>query len=353
MTTDLPPDSDEFELSLFGPGVGECIVIHMGGGQWLVVDSCIDPQKKQPIALSYFARLGIDAAGAVSLFVVTHWHDDHMAGAAEVLDKAVSAGFVCSVALKADEFSTVVGQAQDLMTRDSDVAEMARVFDILIERRASHTSATSAGPTKWAGADMRLFQRSGTLLPNAEVWSLSPSSASITRALNEFSRMVPDMNSGKNHLPRQQANDVAVALFVQVGDFCALLGSDLQSNTASDRGWRAVVASSTRPQGRAQVFKVSHHGSDNAHHQDVWRLMLESSPVAVLTPFASGAAPLPTAKDQKRLVALSKHAYCTAPPRGWSATKKGQPVDRMIQTARNVRAIDPKLVGTSAYVVAS
>ena len=72
-----------------------------------------------------------------------------MAGAAEVLDKAVSAGFVCSVALKADEFSTVVGQAQDLMTRDSDVAEMARVFDILIERRASHTSATSAGPTKW------------------------------------------------------------------------------------------------------------------------------------------------------------------------------------------------------------
>ena len=148
MTTDLPPDSDEFELSLFGPGVGECIVIHMGGGQWLVVDSCIDPQKKQPIALSYFARLGIDAAGAVSLFVVTHWHDDHMAGAAEVLDKAVSAGFVCSVALKADEFSTVVGQAQDLMTRDSDVAEMARVFDILIERRASHTSATSAGPYK-------------------------------------------------------------------------------------------------------------------------------------------------------------------------------------------------------------
>ena len=93
------------------------------------------------------------------------------------------------------------------------------------------------------------------------------------------------MNLGKNHLPRQQANDVAVALFVQVGDFCAPWDPPA-SNTASDRGWRAVVASSTRPQGRAQVFKVSHHGSDNAHHQDVWRLMLESSPVAVLTPFA-------------------------------------------------------------------
>jgi len=58
MTTDVPPQPDEFELSLFGPGVGECIVTHIGYGQWVVVDSRLSPDTKQPIALSYLNRLG-------------------------------------------------------------------------------------------------------------------------------------------------------------------------------------------------------------------------------------------------------------------------------------------------------
>ena len=33
-----PPAPDELEVSLFGRGVGECAVVHLGSGEWLVVD---------------------------------------------------------------------------------------------------------------------------------------------------------------------------------------------------------------------------------------------------------------------------------------------------------------------------
>ena len=104
MTTDIPPQSDEFELSLFGPGVGECIVVHIGDGQWVVIDSCLGPETKQPVALSYLNSLGIDIAHSVSVVIVTHWHDDHMEGGATLLDAATNAIFCCSIALRKDEF---------------------------------------------------------------------------------------------------------------------------------------------------------------------------------------------------------------------------------------------------------
>jgi hypothetical protein len=344
VTINLPPDLDEFELSLFGPGTGECVVMHVGGGQWVIVDSFIDSRTKQPVALSYLSHLGVDVATAVRLLVVTHWHDDHMRGAAATLEAAVNATFCCSVALRKDEFSKVAAQANDLMAASSDVDEIYRIFGILKDRKAPH-STTAFGRLKYAEEDKRLIQCSPGSAP-VELWSLSPSSASITRSLHEFSEMVPELRSGKNHLPRQKANDVSVVLFLQAGDIRVLLGADLQSNTASDRGWRAVLASRARPQERAHVIKVPHHGSQNAHHPDVWRLMLEASPIALVTPYASGVDPLPTERDRARLATLANRAYCTAPSNGWTPPKKGQPVDRVIaEASRQIRAIDAKIPG--------
>ena len=46
-----PPSPDELEISLFGPGRGECVVVHLGNNDWLVVDSCLDNTSSQPVAL--------------------------------------------------------------------------------------------------------------------------------------------------------------------------------------------------------------------------------------------------------------------------------------------------------------
>lgn len=39
-----PPVADELEVSVFGPGVGESVVVHLGHGDWMVVDSCLNPR---------------------------------------------------------------------------------------------------------------------------------------------------------------------------------------------------------------------------------------------------------------------------------------------------------------------
>jgi len=56
----LTPDDDCLEVSLFGPGYGECVVVHLGFGDWVVVDSCIEPDSRDPIALAYFSAIGTD-----------------------------------------------------------------------------------------------------------------------------------------------------------------------------------------------------------------------------------------------------------------------------------------------------
>ena len=96
--TDTPPTSHQLEISVFGPGIGECVVVHVGDGDWIVVDSCLNRQSGRPVALDYLRSLGVDVASQVRLVVATHWHDDHIRGIAEILRAAESARFVNSAA---------------------------------------------------------------------------------------------------------------------------------------------------------------------------------------------------------------------------------------------------------------
>ena len=51
-----PPASDEVELSLFGPGYGEAIAVHVGDGKWILIDSCKEKGTKDPAVSSPGSR---------------------------------------------------------------------------------------------------------------------------------------------------------------------------------------------------------------------------------------------------------------------------------------------------------
>lgn len=65
-----PPRPDELELSLFGSGIGESLAIHLGNGEWAIVDSCLG-DRRRAVALSYLESLAIDIATQVKLVVIT------------------------------------------------------------------------------------------------------------------------------------------------------------------------------------------------------------------------------------------------------------------------------------------
>ena len=99
-----PPEPNEIEVSLFGPGFGESVVVHLGRGEWLIVDSCIKQGASTAAPLEYLKALGIDLATDVKRIVATHWHKDHIRGLAQTVRECSSAKFICSQALFGDEF---------------------------------------------------------------------------------------------------------------------------------------------------------------------------------------------------------------------------------------------------------
>lgn len=333
------PRSDELEISLFGPGVGECVVVHLGEDEWLIVDSCINPTTREPAALEYLSTLGVKVESAVRYVVVSHWHDDHTRGMSRVLEAATSAEFVCSTALSRKEFTQLIAASRSLNLKDdelSGVDELDKVLDIVRSRRTTRR-AVDAGP-RMAHADTLVHRRAAGATPECEVFALSPSSSTLARAFHEIAELLPKLGATKRAIVNLAPNDTALVLGVRFGDAVAVLGSDLEAGSSDAVGWGAVLTTKSCPRGRANVFKVPHHGSDNAHHPGQWTTLLSQRPLAILTPYATGKKPLPTEADVARLKQQASAVYVTAPP-----PAKASAADAMVQRTMNEVA---KLVRT-------
>jgi hypothetical protein len=325
-------------VSLFGPGVGEGVVIHVGGGDWIIVDSCVERAPKRPVALRYLEDLSVDVATAVKLQVVTHWHDDHIRGAAAVLRRARSTRFACSAALRSQEFFQLTALSDRTMAVWPGSAEFSEILEILAERAPAGVRPASVGPD-WATADRRLWQRIDAAPCPVQVYSLSPSDASITLALREFAQLVPREGTPKHRLIAQRPNEVAVVLWIEAGAIRIVLGSDLENTGNPATGWQALLASAARPSGQAQIFKIPHHGSANADHPGVWGDMLLPNPHAALTPYTRGRF-LPQPQDIARLKGRTPHLYCTARPGGWTPPRRDPAVEKILREAvRERRAL--------------
>ncbi len=194
-----PPSENEIELSLFGPGYGESIVLHLGDGEWVIIDSCIN-KNKEPAPLHYLRAIGVNPSIAVKLIVATHWHDDHVRGIASVVRNCPNAQFFCSDALREEEFLSLVCSLRErsMMNSTSGVKEFGDVMSILEERI---DAKEKFGTPKWAVVDRRIWNRDSSKSISAEVWSLSPSDASITLAKREIASLIPQGGDSKLRVP--------------------------------------------------------------------------------------------------------------------------------------------------------
>ena len=323
-----PPHADEVEVSLFGPGFGECIIVHLGSGNWLLVDSCIDQRRRVQPALAYLRRIGHDPASAVRLIVATHWHDDHIRGLAEVVRTCEAADFYCSSALCTTEVLTVIG-TQAAYTQSSGAHELHDVLMVLDQR-----SAVSGSPLiRWAGAERTLLkQHLIDERTESTVLSLSPSDASVTRAIQAIGHLLPQPGDSPRHLPSPSPNETAVVLWVRIGCTAILLGADLEKTANPHTGWTCIVNDheSRRPDERAEIYKVAHHGSSNAHDDRVWDSMLMTPPFVLLTPFVRGSVQLPSTDDCARINSATPRAYICGPPTVRSAVRRSGAVEKMM-----------------------
>jgi hypothetical protein len=276
------PAKGELEITLFGPGYGESIALHVGAGAWVLVDSCIDGAG-EPKALQYLTDLGVDPARDVRLIVATHWHDDHIRGMAKLVTACSNAVFCCASVLCEQEFLATVGSLEPHRVPgvSSGVRELYEVF--------ARLKATKTRPT-FAIANRRVYVQE-----ICEIWSLSPNDAAFLDFLGQVGSLMPGQGQTRRRIPGLTPNKVSVVLWIRIADAVLLLGSDMEKS-----GWIDILASTTRPADKASVFKIPHHGSANADEPGVWQDMLEAHPWAVLAPWYRGGGILPQQHDVQR-----------------------------------------------------
>ena len=311
------PGPDELEVVLIGPGYGESIVVHLGHGEWAVVDSCVRSRGGRSAPLEYLDKLGVDISRDVRLVVATHWHDDHVRGLAQVVRESERAIFCCSSALRGQEFTGLLKARNSVPGSrfSSGVREFAEIAAVSKQRSSDIT---------WAVSGRRLAHYSHSIV--SSIWTLSPADADVQYALDELASLNTTKPEAVVISSNWNANKASVVLFLEtrIGGGI-LLGGDLEHlKGLPPRGWHGIIDDDGRPEFRASLFKVPHHGSLTAHCPSVWgaecirepasidRVMLSpGETVSILAPWANADKKLPLASDMDRLRSLSSGVHLT------------------------------------------
>lgn len=331
-------------MSVFGPGFGECIVLHLGDGNWAVVDSCLDATSKQPASLHYLNCIGANATKSVQLVVATHWHDDHMQGISKVFQASFDAVFACTGAVQQPDFNEVLAAwtGTRFLTGGSGVDELRSVMAELKKRSADSRCVAP----RLAGVGRTLWPIPGKPNPlSISIKCLSPSDASVLATISRLKRVTPASAKIRRRLPNLLENDTSVVLSVEAAGHRVLLGGDLHVRADRSFGWLAIVDCHASVDARHHAFKVPHHGSATGYHDEVWSKLTVEQPCAVTTPFVDGKVRLPSVADCQRILARTQSAYLSAPPLAAKFRDNNRTVEKTVLDATRSAQLVPGKYG--------
>lgn len=294
----MAPSDDELEIIVFGPGYGEAIAVHLGGGIWILVDSCINPDVKEPASYHYLQSIGVKA-DQIKAIIASHWHDDHVRGISNLVKSYPNAEFMISAAFSNTEASAFLAA----YTKENS-AGLSRGTTELYEAIKSSKNYSLLSTRQIILQDLIGGRQ-------VLVTALSPVPEALAQILARFASYIPrlDGTSPVNHAPELPPNLEAVAIHIDFGGDAAILGSDLEDHAM---GWSAVVNNPwclNRAKGSA--YKISHHGSATGDHQSIWSNLLQDNPFSCTTPY-NKSNKLPTADDRLRIRSKSRESFISS-----------------------------------------
>jgi beta-lactamase superfamily II metal-dependent hydrolase len=297
------PASDEYEVTIMGPGHGESVIVHLGNGDWLIIDSCIDSLDGNRLAapLKYLQAIGVKVEDAVKYIIISHWDDDHFKGIADVLEACPNAVFVASDVFSESKFSCFV-EAVAVGARYAEggnVDNMSRVLRLLQDRGKAITRAVPA--------------RQLCTTPLIRSWS--PSDLDSQYFLENIVQMHPKAGEEYRKAIWGSPNLTSIVISIEWADSSVLLCADMEHTNHAQRGWNAVVSEIEKiGMSKADMVKVPHHGSKTGHHEPMWNQLLTDKPISLIAPFGKGALKTrpPTSSDISRISRKSSQVYLSA-----------------------------------------
>jgi beta-lactamase superfamily II metal-dependent hydrolase len=323
------PSSDTAEVTLIGTGggYGESVVIHLGNNEWVIVDSCQNPNTKESLPLLYLNKIGVDVEKKVKLIICTHWHDDHLLGLTQLLEAAKNANFCFTEATDKKKFLQLVELDYAKLDREasnSSTLEFGNCLEVINERKSRIILAKEN--TTLYGVNISSSIR-------CEVIALSPSDQTILNFNTEISSLITEFGESRKKIIIRTPNEKSIAIFLKLGCHRAILGADLELSANANEGWMNILDNNKVIDKKSSLFKISHHGSENGYHIRIWEELLEENPVSKLTPWNKNSR-LPTAE---MLQVYSNHTdklYMTAPVISLKPKKRDKSIDKIIKSLK-------------------
>lgn len=311
------PGPEEIEFTLLGPGYGEAVVAHLGHGSWMLVDSCIEKGSSRSASIEYLDALGVPDT-AVKFIIASHWHDDHIRGLRQLVEKYSKAElFIPGIFSRAEALQFLAaysGHESNALSRGTRELRMA------LEQR----------PTASAVKERTLICQSSK--PALTVVAYSPTEPAFTDFLTRMFAYLPRKGQSTpiNHAPDLQPNYSSIVLHVDLPEDAVLLGADLEDHDLF--GWGALLKRQwCLRRKKASIFKVAHHGSKTGHNEGIWTEFLKPDPIALLTPFVRGRHSIPNAAEREMIVRRTPHAYLTT-----AASRKPKLPNEQLKRLRDI-----------------
>lgn len=318
-----------FKVSLIGTGggYGESVVIQLGGNNWMVIDSCLDPITKESLPLQYLKSQGVDIESDVKLIVCSHWHNDHILGMENLLNECKSASFALAITSDKEKLLEFIGldSRQDkLLAKTSSTDIMAKCLEIVKQRKTS---------VKTIIQDRLLLSLNQEKL-DVKVFALSPSDTVISEFGTEVSELIKDYTPNSNRkVIIRTPNEKCVVLQVCVNGHAVILGGDLETSSDNNHGWLCILDNCDCVlNNKVSLFKIPHHGSENAYEERVWRELFDKSElIGLLSPFMNGKVCLPTKEMLMKFLEKVKHLYITSYNEQNKPKKRERSIEKAIQ----------------------
>lgn len=345
------PEADIAEVTLIGgtDGFGECVLVHIGNGQWMIVDCCINPTTGQCLPLDYLKSINVNIKEQVKYVVCTHWHDDHIAGLSTLLSQC-GEGTTFALSCAEDREKIVYELAQDF-----DYAGRSSVLKELTE--SLKEVAKNKIKIKRVEQDKFIFKKGCV-----QAFALSPSEVEVRRfeselvkAQSRFYHFVKDIKEIKQNssdflesaedienaffesvdnlliadmdveqqaiMPiedlsnfkdakRVKQNNRCVAMLVSFGSHHIVLGADLEV-AQIDTGWHSVLHCDCMDEIQANLFKIPHHGSETGYLKDFVDTFIKRDATSKLSSWILGGNMLPKAEMLKTYYKHTKNLFIT------------------------------------------
>lgn len=324
------PNKSEIEVTLIGTGggYGESVVLKIGIDKWIIVDSCINPNTKEPLAIEYLKNVNADFSKVI-LIVCTHWHNDHIKGLSKLLTLCPNCEFCFSAVNDLDKFLLLceLDYRKTLKGSKSSTDEFAKCLEIINNREAYYIKAQSNLLLKKLNENNCQF----------ELFALSPSPKTLRDFDGEISQLITEFGTRNTAIINKSPNDKSVALLLKFNNERILLGADLEVGRSEHEGWRHIVKhSQVKDQYKSNLYKLPHHGSENGYINEIFDILVNNNGTLKLTPYRSSG--LPTQKMLDVYLNHSTDVYITSPI---SVSKKAKKRDKSIEKIinRNVKSI--------------